>query len=119
MTTTARAAAALAALAAAALPATPAQAVNENPHASAFVVTYRCDGDRRLAVAYPAPFARGTEPVRLSWMGGTVLLSAARSGSGSRYVSRAADLEWWNKGHGGTLTRLSDRSTLLANCVED
>ena len=107
-----------AALAVAALPAPPALAVNENPHASAFVVTYRCDGEDWLAVAYPAPFARATEPVRLSWNGATVAMSPARSGSGARYVSRAADLEWWNKGHGGTLYRLSDRATLLANCVE-
>ncbi len=107
-----------AALAVAALPAPPAIAVNENPHASAFVVTYRCDGEDWLAVAYPAPFARATEPVRLSWNGGTVVMSPARSGSGARFVSRAADLEWWNKGHGGTLYRLSDRATLLANCIE-
>ncbi len=107
-----------AALAVAALPAPPALAVNENPHASAFVVTYRCDGEDWLAVAYPAPFARATEPVRLSWNGGTVVMSPARSGSGARFVSRAADLEWWNKGHGGTLYRLSDRATLLANCIE-
>ena len=109
---------AAAAFAIAALPAPPALAVNENPHASAFVVTYRCDGEDWLAVAYPAPFARATEPVRLSWNGKTVLMSPARSGSGARYVSRAADLAWWNQGHGGTLYRLSDRATLLANCVE-
>ena len=45
-------------------------------------------------------------------------MSPARSGSGARYVNRAADLEWWNQGRGGTLYRLSDRATLLANCVE-
>ncbi len=109
---------AAAAFAVAVLPAPPAFAVNENPHASAFVVTYRCDGEDWLAVAYPAPFARATEPVRLSWNGATVVMSPARSGSGARYVSRAADLEWWNQGHGGTLFRLSNRATLLANCVE-
>ena len=109
---------AAAAFAVAALPAPPALAVNENPHASAFVVTYRCDGEDWLAVAYPAPFARATVPVRLSWNGATVVMSPARSGSGARYVSRAADLAWWNQGHGGTLYRLSDRATLLANCVE-
>ena len=109
---------AAAAFAIAALPAPTALAVNENPHASAFVVTYRCDGEDWLAVAYPAPFARATVPVRLSWNGATVVMSPARSGSGARYVSRAADLAWWNQGHGGTLYRLSDRATLLANCVE-
>jgi membrane-bound inhibitor of C-type lysozyme len=109
---------AAAAFAVAALPAPPALAVNENPHASAFVVTYRCDGEDWLAVAYPAPFARATVPVRLSWNGATVVMSPARSGSGARYVNRAADLEWWNQGRGGTLYRLSDRATLLANCVE-
>ena len=109
---------AAAAFAIAALPAPPALAVNENQHASAFVVTYRCDGEDWLAVAYPAPFARATVPVRLSWNGATVVMSPARSGSGARYVSRAADLAWWNQGHGGTLYRLSDRATLLANCVE-
>ena len=109
---------AAAAFAVAALPAPTALAVNENPHASAFVVTYRCDGEDWLAVAYPAPFARATEPVRLSWNGATVSMSPARSGSGARYVSRAAELDWRNQGHGGTLYRLSDRATLLANCVE-
>ena len=116
MSTTRRLAAAV--FAVAALPAPPALAVNENPHASAFVVTYRCDGEDWLAVAYPAPFARATVPVRLSWNGATIVMSPARSGSGARYVSRAADLAWWNQGHGGTLYRLSDRATLLANCVE-
>jgi membrane-bound inhibitor of C-type lysozyme len=106
------------AAAAFAVAALPALAVNENPHASAFVVTYRCDGEDWLAVAYPAPFARATVPVRLSWNGATVVMSPARSGSGARYVNRAADLEWWNQGRGGTLYRLSDRATLLANCVE-
>jgi len=109
---------AAAAFAVAALPAPPALAVNDNPHASAFVVTYRCDGEDWLAVAYPAPFARASEPVRLSWNGETVAMSQARSGSGARFVNRAADLEWRSKGHGGTLYRLSDRATLLANCVE-
>ena len=118
MTTTARAAAVLAALAAGVLTAAPANAVNENPHASALVVSYRCDGDDWIAVAYPAPFARATEPVRLSWNGGTVTMSAARSGSGARYASRPADLEWWSRGRSGTLRRLSDGTTLLANCAE-
>ncbi|CAG1011266.1 hypothetical protein RHIZO_03972 [Rhizobiaceae bacterium] len=110
--------AAAAALAAAALPAPHAAALNDNPHASAFVVLYRCDGDRWLAVAYPAPFARASEPARLSSNGATVILSQARSGSGERYVSRAADLEWRIKGRGGGMTKLSDGSTILANCVE-
>jgi membrane-bound inhibitor of C-type lysozyme len=109
-------------LVAAALPAAaPAagQALTTDPHASAFVVPYRCDGGRWLVVAYPAPFARGTEPpARLAWNGETVLMSLARSGSGARYVNKKHDLEWWNKGRGGTLYRLSDRAPLLANCVE-
>jgi len=109
-------------LGAAALPAAaPAQGQvrNANPHASAFVTTYLCDGGRWLVVAYPAPFARGTEPpARLGWNGETVLMSIARSGSGARYVNKKHDLEWWNKGRGGTLYRLSDRTPLLSDCVE-
>lgn len=93
--------------------------LNPNPHSSAFVVTYRCDGGKWLAIAYPAPFARATEPpARLSWNGGTVLMSIARSGSGARYVNRANDLEWWNKGRGGNLRRLSDGAPLATNCEE-
>ena len=91
-----------------------AQAPLPNPHSSAFVTTYRCDGESWLAIAYPAPFAREAEPVRLSWQGETVVLKYA----GGRYVSRDADLAWRPKGRTGTLTRLSDRSMLLDNCVE-
>jgi len=95
------------------------QVRNANPHSSAFVATYLCDGGRWLVVAYPAPFARGTEPpARLGWNGETVLMSVARSGSGARYVNKQHDLEWWNKGRGGNLYRLSDRAPLATNCVE-
>lgn len=96
-----------------------AQLRNANPHASAFVATYLCDGGRWLVVAYPAPFARGAEPpARLAWNGETVLMSIARSGSGARYVNKQHDLEWWSKGRGGNLYRLSDRAPLATHCVE-
>ena len=45
-------------------------------------------------------------------------MSVARSGSGARYVNKQHDLEWWNKGRGGNLYRLSDRTPLASNCVE-
>jgi len=108
---------AVAALAfAAAVPA--AHALNDNPHGSAFVVLYQCDGNKWMPVAYPAPFAAQTEPpARVSWNGSTVVMSHARSGSGSRYVDKAADLEWWIKGREGTMFRLSDHA-VLANCRE-
>jgi len=107
----------LLALACAALP-TAALALNANPHGSAFVVLYQCDGNKWMPVAYPAPFAAQTEPpARVSWNGSTVVMSHARSGSGSRYVDKAADLEWWIKGREGTMFRLSDHS-VLTNCRE-
>jgi hypothetical protein len=43
-------------LACAALP-TAAHALNDNPHGSAFVVLYQCDGGKWMPVGYPAPFA--------------------------------------------------------------
>jgi membrane-bound inhibitor of C-type lysozyme len=95
-----------------------AHALNDNPHGSAFVVLYQCDGNKWMPVAYPAPFAAQTEPpARVSWNGSTVVMSHARSGSGSRYVDKAADLEWWIKGREGTMFRLSDHS-VLTNCRE-
>ena len=94
-----------------------AHALNDNPHGSAFVVLYQC-GAKWMPVAYPAPFAAGQEPpARVSWNGDTVVMNLARSGSGSRYVSKAADLEWSIKGREGTMFRLSDRS-VLATCRE-
>ena len=96
----------------------PAHALNDNPHGSAFVVLYQCDGNKWMPVAYPAPFAAQSEPpARVSWNGSTVVMSHARSGSGSRYVDKAADLEWWIKGREGTMFRLSDHS-VLTNCRE-
>ena len=94
-----------------------AHALNDNPHGSAFVVLYQC-GVNWMPVAYPAPFAAKDEPpARVSWNGETVLMNLSRSGSGSRYVSKPADLEWWIKGREGTMYRLSDRS-VLATCRE-
>ena len=118
MTSTRRLAAAALLACTAAAPA-PAFALNDNPNASAFVTLYRCDGEDWLAVGYPAPFARGSEPpARVSWNGSTVVMSQARSGSGARYVNKDADLEWWIKGREGTMYRLSDHAVLLANCRE-
>jgi membrane-bound inhibitor of C-type lysozyme len=53
----------------------------------------------------------------VAWNGETVAMSLARSGSGSRYVNKAADLEWWIKGHEATMFRLSNHAVLL-NCRE-
>jgi membrane-bound inhibitor of C-type lysozyme len=106
------------ALAAAVAGGAAAAAPDVNPYADAFVVTYRCDGDRWLVAGYPAWNKARSEPLRLSWNGGTVLLKPARSADGARYVNRDADLQWWSKGRGGNLNRLSDAAPLLANCVE-
>jgi membrane-bound inhibitor of C-type lysozyme len=83
-----------------------------------FVVTYRCDRDRWLAVGYPAFRDSRTAPIRITWEGRTVLLTPTRAGSGARYVNALASLEWWNKGTGGTLRRLSTNRPLLTGCVE-
>ena len=83
-----------------------------------FVVTYRCDGGRWLAVGYPAYKDARRAPIRLSWQGRTVELAPARAGSGARYINAAANLEWWSKGNGGTLRRLDPQRALLTNCVE-
>jgi len=83
-----------------------------------FVVKYRCDGDRWLAVGYPAFRDARTAPIRITWEGRTVQLSPARAGSGARYVNALASLEWWSKGSSGTLRRLSTNRPLLTGCVE-
>jgi membrane-bound inhibitor of C-type lysozyme len=83
-----------------------------------FVVTYRCDGNNSLAVSYPAYRDARRAPIRLAWQGRTVELAPARAGSGARYISAAADLEWWNKGDGGSLYRLHDNHPLLTGCTE-
>jgi membrane-bound inhibitor of C-type lysozyme len=82
-----------------------------------FVITYRCDGDRHIAVGYPA-FRDVRAPVRISWQGRTVELAPTRVGSGARYINAAANLEWWSKGKGGTLSQLDNNRPLLTNCVE-
>ena len=83
-----------------------------------FVVTYRCHGDHWLAVGYPAFRDARAAPIRITWEGRTVLLHPARAGSGARYVNALASLEWWSKGAGGTLTRLSPHRPRLTGCVE-
>jgi membrane-bound inhibitor of C-type lysozyme len=83
-----------------------------------FVVTYRCDGGRWLAVGYPAYRDAARKPIRITWQGRTVLLGPARAGSGARYLNAGANLEWWSKGNGGTLRRLEPQRALLTNCVE-
>jgi len=84
-----------------------------------FVVTYRCDGDRWLAVGYPAFKDARTAPIRLTWQNRTVELTPTRAGSGARYINARANLEWWSKGNGGTLSRLLPSvRPLLTNCVE-
>jgi membrane-bound inhibitor of C-type lysozyme len=96
----------------------PALALNDNPHASAFVVLYQCGPNLWVPVGYPAPFARGTEPpARVGWNGETLLMAQVASGSGGRYVYKAADLEWRIKGREASMFRGSD-GTLLATCRE-
>jgi membrane-bound inhibitor of C-type lysozyme len=84
-----------------------------------FVVTYRCDGDRYLVVAYPAYSDARRAPIRIGWQGRTVLLSPSRMvGSGARYLNALSNLEWWSKGNGGTLNQIQPNRALLTNCVE-
>jgi membrane-bound inhibitor of C-type lysozyme len=83
-----------------------------------FVVSYRCDGGRLLAVGYPAYRDAKRVPIRVEWQGRTIELAPARAGSGARYISVSADLEWWSKGNGGDLYRLSKHQPLLTGCVE-
>jgi len=85
---------------------------------TAFVVTYLCDGGRYLAVGFPSYRDAPRAPIRLSWQGRTVELSPTRVGSGARYVNPLANLQWWSKGNGGTLSQLSNNRALLTNCVE-
>ena len=86
---------------------------------TAFVVTYVCDGGRYLAVGYPAYADARRAPIRLTWEGRTVLLGPSRMvGSGARYINSLANLEWWSKGNGGTLSQLENNRPLLTNCVE-
>jgi membrane-bound inhibitor of C-type lysozyme len=44
-------------------------------------------------------------------------MGLARSGSGSRYVSKAADLEWWIKGREARCSG-SPTTAVLLNCRE-
>ncbi len=83
-----------------------------------FVVTYRCDGGHWLVVGYPAFRDARRAPIRLSWEDRTVLLTPTRTGSGARWINAIESLEWWNKGTGGTLRRLSTNRPLLTGCVE-
>jgi len=85
---------------------------------TAFVVTYRCTGDRYLVVGYPAYRDAQRAPVRIGWQGRTVELAPTRVGSGARYINALANLEWWSKGNGGVLNQLQPNRPLLTNCVE-
>ncbi len=85
---------------------------------NAFVVTYVCDGGRYLVVGYPAYRDARRSPIRISWQGRTVELAPTRVGSGARYVNALANLQWWSKGNGGTLSQLENNRPLLSNCVE-
>ena len=96
----------------------PALALAAERGDAPFVVTYRCDGGRWLVVGYPAYRDARTAPIRLTWEGHTVLLSPTRAGSGARYLNAAASLEWWSKGNGGTLRRISTNRPLATGCVE-
>ena len=106
------------ALAASAIASWPAAALAAERGDAPFVVTYRCDGDRWLVVGYPAFRDARRAPIRLTWEGHTVLLAPTRAGSGARYINAAESLEWWSKGNGGTLRRLSTNRPLATGCVE-
>ena len=82
-----------------------------------FVISYCCDGGRLIAVGYPAYADARTAPIRIAYNDRTVLLRPAPAGSGARYTSPQADLEWWSKGAGGFLNRLSDNAPLLTGCT--
>ena len=58
-------------------------ALAETMGEGAFVIVYRCDGGRFLAVGYPAFRDARTARIRLSWDGRTRLLSPARAASGA------------------------------------
>ena len=105
----------LAALAAASL-SLPSRAAARGD--SPFVVTYRCAGDRWLAVGYPAFRDARHANIRLTFRGRTIELAPARAGSGARYINARANLEWWSKGNGGTLSNLNPNRPLMRNCVE-
>jgi membrane-bound inhibitor of C-type lysozyme len=83
-----------------------------------FVVTYTCDGGRTLVIGYPAYRDARKAPIRVSWQGKTIEMAPARAGSGARYVNVEADLEWWNKGNGGDLYRLTRHLPILSDCKE-
>jgi membrane-bound inhibitor of C-type lysozyme len=106
------------------VPVLAAGALSATAHAAergdtAFVVTYRCTGDRYLVVGYPAYRDAARAPIRLNWQGRTVQLSPSRMvGSGARYLNAMANLEWWSKGNGGTLSQIQSSRPLLTNCVE-
>jgi hypothetical protein len=84
----------------------------------ASVVTYRCDGDRWIAVAYPAESAGPRAPIRITWEGRTVELSPTRASRGSSFVNAMASLEWWRNRESSTLRTLHGNRPLLTNCVE-
>jgi membrane-bound inhibitor of C-type lysozyme len=83
-----------------------------------FVATYACDGGHKLVVGYPAYRDARKAPIRLSWQGRTVEMKPARAGSGARYINAAADLEWWSKGSGGDLYRLTRHQPVVTGCKE-
>jgi hypothetical protein len=84
----------------------------------AVVVTYRCDGDRWIAVGYPAESAGPRAPIRITWEGRTVELSPTRASRGSSFVNALASLEWWRNRESSTLRTLHGNRPLLTNCVE-
>ena len=90
----------------------------DNPHADAFVSEYRCDGERALAVSYPAPGARERVAVQLAWNGESIAMTRAAPAGGLRWTSRSADLAWTTQGRAATLSRASDGSVLASGCRE-
>jgi membrane-bound inhibitor of C-type lysozyme len=84
------------------------------------VVTYRCDNNNHIVIAYPPDRDTSREPIRVTWQGRTVRLSPVSGflSTGRRYNSPMADLEWWDKRNtGSTLSRNRNTRTILTNCV--
>lgn len=80
------------------------------------VVTYSCDNQRSLDVAY---INAGEDSFAVMSEGGAlVVLPIAVSASGARYLEESRQLEWWTKGDEGFLTQLGEPEIpLYQNCV--
>ena len=85
----------------------------------ALAVTYLCDGDAVLQVAYLNP-ADGPSLAVVAYAGRLVPMQAGPTGSGVRYLAfdRASGLLWHNKGDEGFLATDdgTQETVVLGNC---